>query len=243
MSSSRLFMEAHNKCDIAHRQGVILPDFRATSARCDIPPMADGETRGIDMVALRDQLDRLMRERKIARKPLAKRAGLGETAIRDIFDESRNDVRGSPLVKLAEFFDTTVDELTRPVKLGGKIGAGGSILFDEDPDTKNVERPPLALGRMLALQVVGESMFPRYDEGAIVYVRRDHDGILPQYIGQECAVHLVDGGTFLKVLEEGTESARYNLRSHNAPLMRNVEVIWASPVLFIRPSQAPSLQS
>jgi repressor LexA len=204
--------------------------------------VADDDTRGIDMDALRAQLGRLMLARNIKRKPLAKKAGLGETAIRDIFDEKRNDVRGSTLIKLAEFFETTVDELTRPVELGGKIGAGGSILFDEDPDRKEVERPPLAGGRMLALQVVGDSMFPRYDEGAIIYVRRDHDGVLPQYIGRECAVHLADGGTFLKILEEGTVPGRYNLRSHNAPLVRNVEVIWASPVLFVRPPQ-PSVPS
>jgi phage repressor protein C with HTH and peptisase S24 domain len=222
---------------------VILPDYRGAAEECDTAQVAQGTKTGIDMAALRAQLDRLMRENNIARKPLAKRAGLGETAIRDIFDEERNDVRGSTLIKLAEFFDTTVDELTRPVELAGKIGAGGSILFEPDPDPSPVERPPLTPGRMLALQVVGESMFPRYDEGAIVYVRREHEGVLPQYLGRECAVALVEGGTFLKILEEGTEQGRYNLRSHNAPLIRNVEVLWASPVLFVRPPQPPALPS
>lgn len=231
-------MDAFNKCDIAHRQGVKLPDYLKVGLRCDTALVAANAQKGIDMSALRAQLDRLMGERNIKRKPLAKKAGLGETAIRDIFDETRNDVRASTLIKLAEFFDTTVDELTTPIELGGKIGAGGSILFEEDPNPKKkVARPPLASGRMLALQVVGDSMFPRYDEGSIVYVRRDHEGVLPQYIGRECAVHLVDGGTFLKVLEEGSEPGKYNLRSHNAPLIRNVEVIWASPVLYVRPPQ------
>jgi repressor LexA len=95
---------------------------------------------------------------------------------------------------------------------------------------------------MMALQVVGDSMFPRYDEGSIIYIRRDHEGVLPQYLGRECAVHLVDGGTFLKIIEEGTEAGKFNLRSHNAPLMRNVEVVWASPVLFVKPPQPPQLQ-
>ena len=200
-----------------------------------------------DIAALRAELQRLMDQHNdgkgIGRKPLAKAAGLGETAIRDLMEGGR-DVRMSTLVKLAEFFDTTVDELARPVPLGGKIGAGGSILFSDggDPDDpETVERPPLALGRMMALQVVGDSMFPRYDDGSVVYVRRDHDGVLPEYLGEECAVHLADGGTFLKVLEEGTEADRYNLRSHNAPLIRNVEVIWASPVLFVRPRRRRAL--
>lgn len=232
-----------NKCDIAHSSSVILPDFRQTCPWCDTALMPEA-AKGIDMTVLRTQLDRLMKEHQIARKPLAKRAGLGETAIRDIFDEQRNDVRGSTLIKLAEFFDVTVDELTEgPVLIGGKIGAGGSILFNEEQseDQKEVERPPLTPGRIMALRVVGDSMFPRYDEGSIIYIRRDHEGVLPRYIGLECAVHLADGGTFLKVLEEGTDKGKYNLRSHNAPMMRNVEVIWASPVLFVRPAQAPLL--
>jgi transcriptional regulator with XRE-family HTH domain len=234
MSARRVLMLEAYRCDVAHPSRVNYPDFRASSGACDTAQVAEA----FDIEALRAQLDRLMRQHNdgkgIGRKPLAKAAGLGETAIRDIMEGGR-DVRMSTLVKLAEFFDTTVDELARPVELGGKIGAGGSILFGDPDETKTVERPPLALGRMMALQVVGDSMFPRYDEGAVVYIRRDHEGVLPDYLGKECAVHLVDGGTFLKVLEEGTEPGKYNLRSHNAPLMRNVEVVWASPVLFVRP--------
>lgn len=78
-------MAACFRCDDAHRQGVILPDFRAAVGKCDIALVPNGFARGIDMTVLRSQLDRLMREHQIAKKPLAKRAGLGETAIRDIF--------------------------------------------------------------------------------------------------------------------------------------------------------------
>jgi transcriptional regulator with XRE-family HTH domain len=243
MSSSSVVMEALHKCDTAHRQGVMLPDFLLTSRGCDIALMSEEVARGFDMGILRTQLDRLMKAHDIKRKPLAKKAGLGETAIRDIFDDGRNDVRGSTLIKLAEFFDVTVDELTGgPVVVGGKIGAGGSVLFEEDVEPREVERPPLTPGRIMALEVVGDSMFPRYDPGSIIYIRRDHEGVLPQYLGRECAIALADGGTFLKILEEGTVEGKYNLRSHNAPLMRNVEVLWASPVLFVRPPQPPQLQ-
>lgn len=231
MSSSSVLMGATYRCARSHPSSVHHPDFRSALFPCDTSHM----DKGLDMAAVRAQLDRLMKEHDIKRKPLAKKAGLGETAIRDIFDEKRTDVRGSTLVKLADFFDVTVDELAAPVPLGGKIGAGGSILFEQDTDGGTVDRPPLALGRMMALQVVGDSMFPRYDPGAVIYIRRDHEGVLPEYLGEECAVHCQDGGTFLKILEEGTEVGKYNLRSHNAPLMRNVEVVWASPVLYVRP--------
>lgn len=192
------------------------------------------------MEAVRAALDRHMKARDIKRKPLAKQAGLGETAIRDIFDPKRNDVRASTLVKLAEFFEVPVDDLAgrERVFIAGKIGAGGCILFEEYDEPVEVPRPPAAAGKLVALEVQGDSMLPRYDEGDVIYIKREHEGVLPQYIGEHCAVHLADGGTFLKVLEEGTELGRFTLHSHNAPPMRNVEVVWATPVLFVMPRRA-----
>ncbi len=136
-----------------------------------------------------------------------------------------------------------VDQLTGAgltVPVLGNIGAGGEVVFSADPDTElndiddlpRVPRPPLVIGRLMALQVVGSSMLPKYESGEIVYVRRDHDGILPAYLNRYCAVRTADGGTWLKVLSPGSQAGRYTLRSLNAPDMENVEVEWASPVIF-----------
>lgn len=190
-----------------------------------------------NMAAVRARILQEMERKNIKAKPLAKRAGLGETAIRDIMDLDRQDVKASTLVKLAEFFEVPVDDLAgrEQVELVGKVGAGGSILFEAFEEPETVPRPPAAAGPLIALLVEGESMLPRYDPGDIVYIKREHEGVLPDYIGRYCAVHLVDGGTFLKILEEGSEPNRYTLRSHNAADMKNVEVLWASPVLFVMP--------
>jgi phage repressor protein C with HTH and peptisase S24 domain len=86
-------------------------------------------------------------------------------------------------------------------------------------------------------------MMPVYRDGDIIYVNRDHEGVLPQYIGEECAVHTVDGGTFLKILAVGAQPNRYTLRSFNAADMADVEVVWATPVLFVmraRKTASPS---
>lgn len=193
-----------------------------------------------DIQEVRAQLNRLMQRDKIKRKPLAKAAGLGETAIRDIFDETRNDLRASTLVKLADYFAVPVDVLAgrEPVQLLGKIGAGGSVIFDQNDDPPTVPRPPIGTGSMIALEVVGESMLPKYEPGDIIYIRRDHDGLLPEYLGEYCAVRLSDGSTFLKILSTGSVSDRYTLRSLNAADMVDVEVEWASPVLFVMPRRS-----
>jgi transcriptional regulator with XRE-family HTH domain len=217
-----------------------MPDCESVWVMCDIAPM----TGGFDIATVRTQLDRLMKARGIARKPLAQRAGLGETAIRDIFNPDRTDVRASTLIKLAEFFDVSVDELAGrgPVPLLGKVGAGGTIIFEpeDSEDIELVARPPLAEGRLMALEVVGDSMLPKYDPGDVVYVRRDHEGVLPEYLGEYCAVHTADGGTWLKILSPGTEAGKYTLRSLNAADMSNMEVIWASPVLWVMPRRSRS---
>lgn len=81
-------------------------------------------------------------------------------------------------------------------------------------------------------------MLPKYEAGDVVYVARDHEGVLPEYLNRYCAVRTGDGGTFLKILTAGTIEGRYTLRSLNAEDMANVEVVWASPVIFVMPRQS-----
>lgn len=84
-----------------------------------------------DIEAVRASVQRHMDRVGIKRKPLAGAAGLGETAIRDLFNPERKFVRADTLVKLAEYFETTVDDLSGrdPVFIHGNIGAGGEILW------------------------------------------------------------------------------------------------------------------
>lgn len=195
---------------------------------------------GFDIEAVRAAVERHMKRVGIARKPLAQKSGLGETAIRDLFNPVRKFVRADTLVKLADYFQTTVDDMTGRdlIPLAGKIGAGGSIIFEEEAEPEFMPRPAFTPGRLMALQVVGDSMLPKYEAGDVIYVRRDHEGVLPEYVGDYCAVHLADGGTFLKILAPGSKPNRYTLRSLNAADMENVEVIWASPVENVMPRRA-----
>jgi phage repressor protein C with HTH and peptisase S24 domain len=239
MSASSV-MAVDSMCDVSHSQHVIHHGWKKYALRCDAPHMADV----FDMAVVRARIAERMKQLKTNQRRVAMNAGLGQTAIRDILKYETSDVKASTLIKIADVLETTVDDLTGldPVLLAGKVGAGGSILFEEYDEPQEVPRPPLAKGRLLALQVDGDSMLPRYDAGDIIYIRRDHEGVLPEYVGYHCAVHTADGGTFLKILENGTEPGRYTLLSHNAPPMRNVEVVWASPVLFVLPKR-PAAQN
>lgn len=185
-----------------------------------------------------------MKQKGFSRRSLSSAAGLSESAVRDVL--SRIDNPGiSTLHKIAEALEVPFDTLTGNAKLVpilGNIGAGGSVMFlydyENEDDLSHCEMvpcPPLAPERIMALRVVGNSMMPKYEDGEIIYVSRNHDGVLPAYLGKYCAVRTGDGGTFLKILAKGSEDGRFTLRSLNAPDMENVEVSWASPVLFVMP--------
>lgn len=188
----------------------------------------------IDINVIREALRRAMAAKGVKAKRLSKQAGLGETAVRDLMDKV-DDPKVGTLIKLADALEIPASSLFgNQVPILGKVGAGGSVLFNEEDDEPElVDRPPGAVGRLMALVVTGDSMLPVYRDGDIVYVGRDHDGVLPEYIGEECVVHTVEGGTFLKTLAVGTQHNRFNLMSFNASPMENVELVWASRVEFV----------
>lgn len=201
-----------------------------------------------DIDAIRAAIETAMAAKGFSRRSLSKAAELSESAVRDLMTRTDNPGIGT-LRKIAEALEMPVDQLTGSalmVPVLGNIGAGGEVLFLADPDEElnnagsfaEVPRPPMVTGRLMALVVVGASMLPKYEDGDVIYVRRDHDGVLPVYLNRYCAVRTTDDGTYLKILSSGSEPGRYTLRSLNAPDMENVEIAWAAPVLFVMPKQA-----
>lgn len=190
--------------------------------------------------AIRDLIEREMKAKGFSRRGLSDAAGLSQTAVRDVLGRTENPGIGT-LHKIAEALQIPFESITgaESVRLLGEIGAGGIVAyFKDDHEFEAVPRPPLAPGPLMALRVKGDSMLPKYEPGDVVYVRRDHDGVLPHYIGKYCAVHAADGGTYLKILAQGATPDRFTLRSLNAADMENVQVIWAAPVLFVMQASA-----
>jgi len=221
-------------------QDGIFRESPPTLIPCDISPMGNIE-------AIRAAIETAMTKKGFSRRSLSKAANLSESAVRDLLTRTDNPGIGT-LRQVAEALEMPVDLLTGSaimVPVLGNIGAGGKVLFTIDPDIElneheslpMVPRPPMVSGRLMALAVVGSSMLPKYEDGDIIYVRRDHDGVLPSYINRYCAVRTADGGTYLKILSQGSEAGRYTLRSLNAPDMENVEVVWAARVAFVMPKE------
>lgn len=222
------------KCAKSHRQGVIHITCSSGCLLCEKAPMISPQN---EVERVRAALRALMEKRGVKPKPLAKQAGLGETAVRDFLDREGADVKLGTLRRLANALDASIEDLlgVEQVPLTGRVGAGGSIIFDENTSMETVPRPPGATGRLEALEVVGDSMLPRYSSGDIVYISREVDGVLDAYIGDYCAVRLSSGETFVKLLARGSRPGFFTLRSLNAADIEDVEVEWATPIIFVMP--------
>jgi phage repressor protein C with HTH and peptisase S24 domain len=198
-----------------------------------------------DIETIRKNLQRIMDRKGVKPTTLSQRVGNSKTLVKDLLTKT-GDVQLSTLRKLAGALEVELgDLLALPrVPIVGKIGAGGSVAFmalrDEDAIEigETVPRPPGVSGKLVALMVEGSSMLPKYSDGDIIYIQRTHEGILEGDIGDDCAVRLTSGETYVKQLVRGSEPERFTLRSLNAPDMENVEVEWATRVLFIMPRRS-----
>jgi phage repressor protein C with HTH and peptisase S24 domain len=222
-------------CAKSHRQGVIDSTFRLQVPACDKPHMEHQD----EVARVKGVLRRLMEEKGIKAKPLARKAGLGETFVRDMFEREGSDLKLGTLHKLAGALDVSIDELvgSAAVIIAGRIGAGGTVVYEETRDGL-APRPPAIGGKLEALEVEGDSMLPRYSSGDIVYISRTHPGMMPEWFGEYCAVRLVSGETYVKLLARGSKPGFVTLRSLNAADMEDVEIEWATPIVFVLPRLA-----
>lgn len=199
-------------------------------------------TDHLDIETIRENLRRAMAAKGAKATSLSLKVGTNRTLVKNLLEKSQ-DVQLGTLTKLAGALEVPLgDLLAAPrVPIAGYIGAGGTIVFEDLGHDETVLRPPGISGSLVALAVRGSSMLPKYKDGDIIYIQRTHDGVLPDYIGEDCAVRLTGGETYIKQLMAGSEEGRFTLLSLNADPMENVEVEWATLVRFVMPARSRQL--
>lgn len=232
MSLTSCSMTATDTCAKAHRQGVQHLIYRARPAMCDKTHMS----QDYEVARVKAEIKRLMAIKGLKSKPLAKKAGLGETLVRDMFEREGSDMKVGTLHKLAGALDVSVDDIlgAAGVPIVGRVGAGGNIVY-EATEIGSAPRLPGMGGRLEALEVDGTSMLPRYSSGDVVYISIERQGVHPEDVGEYCAVRLTTGETYLKLLAHGSRPGFYTLRSLNAEDIVDVELEWATPIVFVVP--------
>ncbi|MEM6490914.1 MAG: S24 family peptidase [Pseudomonadota bacterium] len=119
----------------------------------------------------------------------------------------------------------------------GIVGAGSTILPIDDhalgAGLELVETPPAYGGDLVAVQVRGDSMYPVYWDGDVLFFGRSGAPILDECLNRECVVRLADGAAMVKVLRRGAQKQAFRLESYNAPPIENADVEWAAPVAWV----------
>ena len=157
---------------------------------------------------------------------LAKKPDAIRNLRRAVQNDDRRGITTETLVALAPALQTTAAWLFEILPEYEQLPPEG---LDE------IELPLPVPPNTIAFEVEGNSMWPRYNAGDVVICsEEEHD---PAAIsGREAAVRTADGKRFLKTIRRGTSADTFDLESHNAPPIRDVAIVWASPILMIMPS-------
>jgi len=166
---------------------------------------------------------------------LATFLALRNSAITEILAGDRT-IKADELPRIVEYL-----ELDR-VPIMGRIGAGGEIEPDYEQvvaDELGTVRVPIALpGELIAFEVKGDSMKPRYDAGDVVVVWAEQKRATETFYGEEAAVRTRDGRRYLKRITQGRTRAYATLTSWNAKPIENVRLEWIGEIyLVIRAGQ------
>lgn len=178
------------------------------------------------------------------------RAGLTQDGLAELADSGRSTIvkleRGIlPMTeawakRLAPHLKVRPDQLWEgpQVPVIGYVGAGQRVYAYDDMlnSEDTIDRPPMAQGDLLAVEVKGDSMLPLAEEGwHIVYTAEatvDENLVL----NKVCVVQLDDDGSMLvKRVMRGSKPYHYHLVSLNAPAIEDARLRWAAVVKAIVP--------
>lgn len=120
------------------------------------------------------------------------------------------------------------------VPVSGEIGAGAKVYEVEGGGGRIIdfERAPRGFGAVEALRVRGDSMYPVYRDGDLVFIE-DRPAEFPLRRNTEYVIELSDGRRLLKMVEPAPDG-RYNLVAYNAPVEPDVEIVNAQRVRYVR---------
>jgi hypothetical protein len=190
-----------------------------------------------------DAHDRLKEARRMAGFPTptnaARAMGVGASTYLSHENKSRG-VRLPALARYAKFYRVNLDWLVtgkgaargpsplRRVMLHGFV-RGGAQIEEVAPESFMTQPDFIELwqeGRIGALEVEGDSMWPRFMAGE--YILFELTPRRPaELLGEYAIVQTLDGRRMIKILQAGRSEGRFRLESHKAAPIEDIELLAA----------------
>lgn len=186
--------------------------------------------------ALVSRIRKIRESKQLTLQQVAERARTSHQQIQRL-EKGERKLTVEWLQRLADALDTTVSDLLGSsgdvtVPIIGWVGNGEVVTFDESGELGSTEAPTSDEG-VVALVVRGDSMWPKYEDGAVLLFELT-DQVAADCFGRTCVVQTVEGQTFVKRVQPGSEDGRYRLVSLRAPELQDVELVWASRVTWAK---------
>ncbi|MCP1216779.1 LexA family transcriptional regulator [Acetobacter orientalis] len=151
-----------------------------------------------------------------------------------------NTLSARTILKIADFagIPSPLSEngkiASKSVPVYGYVGAGEKVVPPEDCGQIDVTDAPMwAEDGTSAVIVKGDSMFPAYWAGDIVFFDADRRMPPDECLFMECVVYLRTGEAYIKQIQLGRNAGEFVLSSYNAPPIIDADIDWASPITFV----------
>ena len=145
-------------------------------------------------------------------------------------------------VKLDAFLEGHLDDGVITLAVVGEVGAGAKVAISDYQEDIGVlyqiECPQQIQGdRYVAVEIVGSSMEPVYEEGGILIYNRETNGVPSEAENRICVCEDVNGQAWVKQVKTGTTQGLYSLLSVNpvSTNMHGVKLEWAAPIKMYLP--------
>jgi DNA-binding XRE family transcriptional regulator/phage repressor protein C with HTH and peptisase S24 domain len=132
--------------------------------------------------------------------------------------------------------EQAVGQAPRAVTVVGHVGSDGQVSLDDNKaaGAPTIEVPASEALSAVAIVVRGDSLYPVYQDGDVIFYALEASNDEQAFLGRECVVKLARGPTLLKRVMRGSERGSYLLLSHNGSPVDNARLDWASPVRWIK---------
>jgi transcriptional regulator with XRE-family HTH domain len=193
------------------------------------------------MVEIGKRIAAARKDQGLSQYSLAKLLGVNQSTIA-YYERGRNTPKPWIVEDLARILHVSApfllygrEQSDPPVPVVGKVAAGGHVTLNPDDPIGYTDLPPGASSRTEALMVDGDSMWPVYRAGDLVFFSEEDLSRSPEELhGRECVVRTTEGALMIKLVKRGRNKSLFTLASYNAPDIEDVALEMAAPIRWVK---------